>query len=79
MGLIPHIIDKGCDFLQYVDDIVFLIQDNLEYAINLKFILILFEQMSGLKINFQKVNFTVLEKQWIKKKSEFSKSEFYLS
>ena len=53
-GLIPHIIENGCAYLQYVDDTILLLQDNLEFARNLKFILILFERMSGLKINFQK-------------------------
>ncbi len=32
----------------------FFIPDNLEYARNLKFILCLFEQLLGLKINFNK-------------------------
>jgi hypothetical protein len=52
LGLIPHIIERGCACLQYVDDIVFLIQDNLENARNLKFILIIFKLLCGLKINF---------------------------
>lgn len=37
--------------MQYADDTIFL---NLKYARNLKFILVIFEQMFGLKINFQK-------------------------
>jgi hypothetical protein len=53
-GLIPHIISNGCAYLQYADDTILLLQDNLEFARNLKFILILFEKMSRLKINFQK-------------------------
>jgi hypothetical protein len=53
-GLIPHIIQNGCYCLQYADDTIFFIQDCLEGAINLKFILCLFENMSGLKINFHK-------------------------
>jgi hypothetical protein len=53
-GLIPHIIQNGCCCLQYADDTIFLIQDCLEGARNLKFILCLFESMSGLKINFHK-------------------------
>lgn len=40
--------------MQYVDDTIFLMQDNLKYARKLKFILVIFEQMFGLKINFQK-------------------------
>jgi hypothetical protein len=59
-GLIPHIIQNGCCCLQYVDDTIFLIQDCLESARNLKFILCLFEHMSGLKINFHKSEFFCL-------------------
>jgi hypothetical protein len=53
-GLIPHIITNGCCCLQYADDTIFLLQVDLEGAKNLNFILCLFEQMSGLKINFHK-------------------------
>lgn len=54
VGMVPHIIDKGCACLQYADDTIFLIQDSLEATRKFKFILLLFEQMSGLKINFHK-------------------------
>jgi hypothetical protein len=54
-GLIPHIISNGCCCLQYADDTILLLQDDLESARNLKFILCIFEQMSGLKIIFIKV------------------------
>lgn len=40
--------------LQYADDTIFLLSDDLEQAKHLKFILCLFEQLSGLKINFNK-------------------------
>lgn len=40
--------------LQYADDTIFLLEEGDENARNLKFILCLFEQMSGLKINFLK-------------------------
>lgn len=40
--------------LQYADDTIFLLPDNLNYARNLKFILCLFEKLSVLKINFNK-------------------------
>jgi hypothetical protein len=53
-GLIPHIIQNGCCCLQYADDTIFFIQNCLERARNLKFIMCLFENMSGLKINFHK-------------------------
>jgi hypothetical protein len=53
-GLIPHILDNGCAYLQYADDTILLLQDNLEFAKNLKFILILFEKCLGLKLIFRK-------------------------
>jgi hypothetical protein len=39
--------------LQYADDTILLIQEDLQ-AINLKLLLYIFESMSGLKINFEK-------------------------
>lgn len=53
IGLIPHLIDKGVAILQYADDSTIL-QDDPDSARNLKLLLYLFEQMSGLKVNFQK-------------------------
>lgn len=53
-GLVPNLVEGGLAILQYVDDTIFLLQDNLENARNLKFILCLFGQISGLKINFHK-------------------------
>jgi hypothetical protein len=53
-GLIPNLVDGGVVMLQYADDTIFMIQDDLESARNLKFILCMFEQMSGLKVNFHK-------------------------
>lgn len=40
--------------LQYADDTILCIQDDLEMAQNLKWLLYLYESMSGLKINFNK-------------------------
>ena len=53
-GLVPHLINKGIDILQYADDTILLIQDVVSQAVHLKLILYLFEAMSGLKINFSK-------------------------
>ena len=49
-----HLVDKGVAILQYADDTILLLKDDFVQARNLKFILCLFEQMSGLKINFHK-------------------------
>lgn len=46
--------DNQIAILQYADDTIFLIDDKLDHAKNLKYSLCLFEQLSGLKINFNK-------------------------
>jgi hypothetical protein len=53
-GLIPHLVDGGVSILQYADDTIIFMENNLEKALNMKLILYLFEQLSGLKINFHK-------------------------
>jgi hypothetical protein len=40
--------------LQYAEDTILLLEDNLDHARNMKVILCLFEKISGLKINFHK-------------------------
>jgi hypothetical protein len=53
-GLVPHLVEGALNILQYADD------TNLFYgrysgnARNTEYILCLFEQISGLKINFHK-------------------------
>ena len=53
-GLIPHLVEGGLSILQYADDTILFMDHNLEKAVNLKLILCIFEQLSGLKINFHK-------------------------
>ena len=53
-GLIPEYIEGGIALLQYADDTILCIQDDLEVAQNLKLLLYLYENMLGLKINFNK-------------------------
>jgi hypothetical protein len=52
--LIPNIIPKGLTILQYVDDTICCLENNIEKARNLKLVLYIYEQMSRLKINFEK-------------------------
>jgi hypothetical protein len=53
-GLVPNLIEGGLTHLQYADDtIVFLNMDD-QSIIHTKFLLYCFENMSGLKINYQK-------------------------
>ena len=53
-GLIPHVVDGGVSILQYADDTILFLEHDLAKAVNMKLILSLFDQLSGLKINFHK-------------------------
>jgi len=53
-GLADNIIDKGVAILQYADDTIICLKDDMEVARNMKLHLYLYEMMSGLKINFLK-------------------------
>ena len=53
-GLIPHLVEGGVSILQYADDTIIFMEHDLTKALNMKLILGLFEQLSGLKINFHK-------------------------
>jgi hypothetical protein len=52
--LVPHMIDGGIAILQYADDTILFLENDLEQAVNMKLLLCSFEQLSGLKINFHK-------------------------
>ena len=51
-GLVPHLVDGGVSILQYADDTILFMEHDMAKARNMKLILCLFEQLSGLKINF---------------------------
>jgi hypothetical protein len=51
-GVIPHLVNGGLSILPYADDTILFMEHDLEKAQNLKLILLGFEQLSGLKINF---------------------------
>jgi hypothetical protein len=53
-GLVPHAIPGGDISLQYADDTILFLQKDLGMARNLKWLLTLFEQMSGMRINYHK-------------------------
>jgi len=53
-GLADNIIDKGVAILQYADDTIICLKDDMEVTRNMKLLLYLYEMMSGLKINFLK-------------------------
>jgi hypothetical protein len=54
-GVIPHLVDGGLSILQHADDTILFIEHDLEKSKNLKLILSAYEQLSGLKINFHKI------------------------
>ena len=60
-GVVPHLIPGGISHLQYADDTLILIQNDDLSISNLKFLLLCFEDMSGLKINFHKSEVFVLD------------------
>jgi hypothetical protein len=53
-GVIPNLIEDGLSILQYADDTIIFMSHDVQKAVNMKFLLNTFEQVSGLKINFHK-------------------------
>ena len=47
-------VEGGISILQYADDTILFMEHDKEKAVNMKLILCIFEQLSGLKINFHK-------------------------
>lgn len=53
-GVVPHLIPGGVSHLQYANDTVLLFQPDAVSLAMIKIILICFEAMSGMRINFAK-------------------------
>jgi hypothetical protein len=53
-GLVPNLIEGGLTHLQYADDTIIFLNMDDQSIIHTKFLLYCFENMSGLKINYQK-------------------------
>jgi hypothetical protein len=53
-GLVPHLVEDGLSILQYGDDMILFLDDDLEKARGLRLVMSAFEKLSGLKINFHK-------------------------
>lgn len=53
-GLLPQVADGGIISLHYADDTLLFLENDLDKAANLKWLLVCFEQMSGMKINYNK-------------------------
>jgi hypothetical protein len=54
LGVVPHLVDEGLSILQYADDTIIFIDNDIERDKNIKLLFCAFEQLSGLKINFHK-------------------------
>ena len=52
--LVPHLIPGGVSHLQYADDTLLLFESDDHSVASIKLILLAFEILSGLKINFHK-------------------------
>jgi len=52
--VIPYLVEDGLSILQYADDTILFMDHDLDQAKNMKLLLTIFEQLSGLKINFHK-------------------------
>jgi hypothetical protein len=59
-GVVSHLVPGGISHLQYDDDTLILIQYNEHQITNLKFLLMCFEEMSGLEINYHKSEVMVM-------------------
>jgi hypothetical protein len=59
-GLVPHLIPGGVTHLQYADDTMIPIEPTGVGIANLKTLLVCFENMLGLKINFNKSEVVVM-------------------
>ena len=67
-GLAENLIPNGVAILQYADDTIICLKDDIEVARNMKLLLYLYEMMSGLKINFTKSEVTLIngcEDKWL--------------
>jgi retron-type reverse transcriptase len=53
-GLVPYLVEDGLSILQYADDIVLFLEHDLDKEKNMKLLLLAFEQVWGLKINYHK-------------------------
>jgi hypothetical protein len=53
-GLGSHLIPNGVSLLQYADDTIICLENDLTKARNLKMLLYIYEMMAGLEINFMK-------------------------
>jgi hypothetical protein len=71
-GLGGNLIEGGVISLQYADDTILFMDDNLESAKNLKWILSYFELMSGMRINYHKSELVAINPSEMEEVQEFA-------
>lgn len=60
-GVVPHLVDDcGVSLLQYAGGTIIMVEGSTADISNLKFLLLCFQEMSGLKINFDKSEVMVM-------------------
>uniref|UniRef100_A0A453P2J2 Reverse transcriptase domain-containing protein n=1 Tax=Aegilops tauschii subsp. strangulata TaxID=200361 RepID=A0A453P2J2_AEGTS len=59
-GVVPHLVGGGVSLLQYADDTIIMVEGSASDIANLKFLLLCFQQMSGLRIKFDKSEVMIL-------------------
>jgi hypothetical protein len=59
-GLLRSVDSRGIISLQYANDTLLFLNDDLDKAANLKWLLVCFELLSGMKINYDKSNLLVV-------------------
>ncbi|KAE8795097.1 ABC transporter G family member 37 [Hordeum vulgare] len=58
--VVTHLVGGGISLLHYADDIIIMVEGCEDDIINLKFPVLYFQQISGLKINFEKSEVMIL-------------------
>lgn len=59
-GIVPHLVEGGLSHMQYADDTILFTTTEEGDILALKFLLFCFEEMTGMKINYQKSEVYVL-------------------
>jgi hypothetical protein len=59
-GMLTRFRPGGITSLQYADDTLLFLKNNVEASLNLKWILSIFEKMSGMRINFEKCDLVTI-------------------
>ena len=60
IGLAANLFSHGVVILQYADDTIICLKEDIDIARNMKLLLYIYELMSGLKINFSKSEVIVI-------------------